>query len=87
MPRFIAAADILALKYILPDTRPAQVAANFTNPAAACRALGMAAPEFSRNLHALKGAAGLSGSDNVIIHVPSGNVFFNGECIGNVRDG
>jgi hypothetical protein len=48
--------------------------------------LGMDRAEFNKNLHSLKKRL-LRGNDNVIIHVPSGDVFFNGEHIGNVFDG
>jgi hypothetical protein len=32
------------------------------------------------------GAAGLGGADNLIIHIPSGDAFFNGEYIGDLKD-
>lgn len=50
------------------------------------RALGMSRNELSDALHSLKRAAGLGGADNVLIHLPSGDVFYNGENIGNLHD-
>ena len=46
----------------------------------------MTRDELRRALHNLKDAIGLGGADNVEIHIPSGDVFFNGENIGNLRD-
>jgi hypothetical protein len=67
--------------------KPEALAAYYTNPNAACRALGMDRFKFKENLHKLKDAHNLSGNDNVIIHVPSGDVFFGEEYVGNVCDG
>jgi hypothetical protein len=63
------------------------LAGGYTDPAAACLALGMDKGTFSRNLHAVKRHAGLRGDDDIIILVPGGDVMHNGECIGNVHDG
>lgn len=57
-----------------------------TDAGAAAQGLGMSSAEFRRAIHALKDAAGLGGADNVRIHVPSGDVYFNDERIGNLRD-
>ncbi len=49
-------------------------------------ALGMTRDQLRKAIHSLKAAIGLGGADNVQIHVPSGEVFFNGESIGNLND-
>ncbi len=49
-------------------------------------ALGMTRLQLGAAIHSIKAGAGLGGSDNVLIHIPSGDVFFNGENIGNVFD-
>jgi hypothetical protein len=69
------------------DAGPVELAGNYTDPKAACRALGMDRIQFKENLHKLKDAHNLSGNDNVIIRVPSGDVFFGKEHLGNVCDG
>ena len=63
------------------------LAARFANPDAACRALKMDRNLFRLHPHALKDAAGLGGADEVLIDVPSGDVFHEDECIGNMFDG
>jgi hypothetical protein len=68
------------------DARPEKFAGDYTDEKDARRALGMDRAEFNKNLHSLKKRL-LRGNDNVIIHVPSGDVFFNGEHIRNVFDG
>jgi hypothetical protein len=55
------------------------------NPDYAARALQMDRNELSRALHELKRAAGLAPDDNVRIMVPSGDVYFRSEYIGNLR--
>ncbi|MGH9352156.1 MAG: RHS repeat-associated core domain-containing protein, partial [Terriglobia bacterium] len=52
----------------------------------AARALGMSRNQLGDAVHAIKGALGLGGADNVLLHVPSGDVYYNDEVIGNVRD-
>jgi RHS repeat-associated protein len=47
--------------------------------------LGMDRYGLGDALHAIKGAAGLAPSDNVKVLVPSGDVYFGTEYIGNVR--
>jgi RHS repeat-associated protein len=49
-------------------------------------ALDMSRAELGTAIHSLKDAAGLGGADNIIIHIPSGDAFFNGEYIGNLKD-
>jgi hypothetical protein len=64
------------------------LAGSFTSDvgSVSARALGMSRNDFSDALHSLKKAAGLGGADNVLIHLPSGDVFYNGENIGNLHD-
>ncbi|MEO8716084.1 MAG: hypothetical protein ABI369_13825, partial [Acetobacteraceae bacterium] len=57
-----------------------------TDPGDAARGLGMTRSGFRRAIHLLKDALGLSGDDTLQIHIPSGDVWFNGELIGNLRD-
>lgn len=52
----------------------------------ACKALGLDRREASKVLHALKGHARLGGANNVLIEIPSGDVYYGDECIGNLRD-
>jgi len=52
----------------------------------ACRTLRVDRNQASRALHELKEAIGLGGADNVIIHLPSGDLYWGDECIGNLRD-
>jgi len=54
--------------------------------AALAGALGMSRQSLGNAIESIKGANGLGGADNVQIHVATGNVFFNGEYIGNVFD-
>jgi hypothetical protein len=49
-------------------------------------ALGMSRNQLRTAIHSLKDAAGLGGADNVVIHIPSGEVFFNGGSIGSLND-
>jgi hypothetical protein len=57
-----------------------------TNPRDAARGLGMSPSEFRRAIHSLKDGIGLSGDENVQIHIPTGDAYFNGEIVGNLHD-
>jgi hypothetical protein len=57
-----------------------------TNPDFAARALKMDRNVLSNRLHDLKYRAGLGGGDNVRIMIPSGDVYFGAELIGNLRE-
>jgi hypothetical protein len=57
-----------------------------TNPDYAARALKMDRNLLSARLHDIKGRAGLGGGDNVKIMIPSGDVYFGPELIGNLRE-
>jgi len=50
----------------------------------ACKAMGLDRRRASKILHQLKKFLG--GDDNVLIHIPSGDVYYGDECIGNLRD-
>jgi hypothetical protein len=50
------------------------------------RGLGMSKRDLSDALHSLKAAVGLRGSDNVLIEIPSGDVYYGDEKIGNLFD-
>lgn len=56
------------------------------NPDYAARALRMDRNVLRRILHNVKDHAGLSGDDNVRAMVPSGDVYYGSEYIGNLRD-
>ncbi|MGH7155566.1 MAG: hypothetical protein ACREF3_16685 [Acetobacteraceae bacterium] len=53
---------------------------------ATAKALGMSRDQLGDAIHTIKHAAGLGGADDILIHIPTGNVFFGGEWIGNVND-
>jgi hypothetical protein len=55
------------------------------NPDYAARALQMDRNVLSKILHEMKKDAGLAGDDNVRITIPSGDVYFGSEYIGNLR--
>lgn len=57
-----------------------------SDPVDAARGLGMSSANFRRAIHSLKHGVGLGGGDDVLFHIPSGDVFFNGEYIGNLHD-
>ena len=52
----------------------------------ACKALGLDRRRASRILHELKEDNLLGPADNVRIHIPSGDVYFGDECIGNLGE-
>jgi hypothetical protein len=56
------------------------------NPDYAARALGIDRNVFSKILHEMKKDAGLGGNDNVRIMIPSGDVYFGSEFIGNLSN-
>jgi hypothetical protein len=56
------------------------------SPDYAARALRMDRDVLSRILHEMKKDAGLGGDDNVRIMLPSGDVYFGSEHIGNLRN-
>ena len=56
------------------------------NPDYAARALRMDRDVFSRILHKMKKDAGLGGDDNLRVMLPSGDVYFGPEHIGNLRN-
>jgi len=56
------------------------------NPDYAARALRMDRNVLSERLHDIKKDAGLAGDDNVRIMIPSGDVYFGSEVIGNLRE-
>ncbi len=56
------------------------------NPRYAAREPGMTDIQMSDAIHRLKEGAGLRGGDNLLFHLPSGDVYFNGEIIGNLHD-
>ena len=56
------------------------------NPDYAARALKMDRNDLSRAFHDLKDDAGLAPNDNVRIMIPSGDVYFGPQLIGNLRD-
>jgi hypothetical protein len=49
--------------------------------------LGMDRKELSDNLHKIKDSAGVKGNKSVSVDLNSGDVYFNGENIGNLFDG
>lgn len=55
------------------------------NPDYAARALRMDRNLLSERLHLMKDDAGLGGDDNVRIMIPSGDVYFGSEHIGNLK--
>jgi hypothetical protein len=55
------------------------------NPNYAARALRMDRSVFNRILHDIKKRAGLAGDDDVRIMIPSGDVYYDSEYIGNLR--
>jgi hypothetical protein len=57
-----------------------------TNPDYAARALRIDRNVLSERLHAIKDREGLGGNDNVRIMIPSGDVYYGSEHIGNLRD-
>ncbi len=57
-----------------------------TNPDYAARALRMDRTVLSRILHDIKEHAGLTGDDDVRIMIPSGDVYYGPEHIGNLRE-
>jgi hypothetical protein len=57
-----------------------------TNFGYACRVLRLDPDVASEALHAIKEHAGLSGSDVCIFDTETGDVFHNGEYIGNLGD-
>jgi hypothetical protein len=57
-----------------------------TNPDYAARALRMDRTVFSKILHDIKEHAGLVGGGDVRIMIPSGDVYFDSEYIGNLRE-
>jgi hypothetical protein len=57
-----------------------------TNPNYAARALRMDRNAFSERLHEIKDHAGLAGDDDVRIMIPSGDVYYGSEHIGNLRE-
>jgi hypothetical protein len=57
-----------------------------TSPDYAARALRMDRTVLSTRLHDIKDHAGLSGDDNVRIMIPSGDVYYGSEHIGNLRE-
>jgi hypothetical protein len=57
-----------------------------TSPDYAARALRMDRNVLSRILHQIKNDAALGGDDNVRIMIPSGDVYFGSEHIGNLRN-
>jgi len=52
----------------------------------ACKELGLDRRRASRVLHELKEDNSLGGDDNVLIHIPSRDVYYGEECIGNLHD-
>ncbi len=46
----------------------------------------MSRAQLRNAMHRLKDAVCLGGADDVLIHIPTGEVFFNGESIGNLHD-
>lgn len=67
--------------------KPMQLAANTTtNFRHACRALGLDPNAASEALHDAKQAAGLGGADNCVFDLGTGDIFHNGEHIGNLGD-
>ncbi|HJS86306.1 MAG TPA: hypothetical protein VJ779_12675 [Acetobacteraceae bacterium] len=56
-----------------------------SDPNHAARALGLPRIGVGNAIHKLKDAAGLRGDDDVLIHIPSGEVYYNGESIGNLH--
>ena len=60
----------------------------FTNEVnnSTANALGMSRNQLRGAIHSLKKANGLGGADNVIIHIPSGDVYFGPDFIGNLND-
>lgn len=71
-----------------PGQRPNIVEAGYStmDERHAARGLGMSYNAIGRAIHRLKEALGLRGDENLLIEVPSGNVYFNGEIVGNLRD-
>jgi hypothetical protein len=53
---------------------------------ATAQALNMTRSQLRTAIHVLKDAANLGPSDNVLIHIPTGDAYFNGEWIGNLHD-
>ncbi|MGA9866249.1 MAG: hypothetical protein WBQ75_07375 [Acetobacteraceae bacterium] len=70
------------------STNPELIEVNrFTSdPSDAARGLGMSPMNFRKAIHSLKDGLGLRGDDDLLFHIPSGDVFFNGENVGNLHD-
>lgn len=66
--------------------KPMLVAATTSNFKHACKALGIDPIDASEALHAAKSAAGLGGADNCTFDLTTGDIFHNGEHIGNLGD-
>lgn len=68
--------------------QPLSLVSSFTRDVnnTTARALRMTRKQLSRALHMIKDATGLGGADNVIIYLPSGDVYDGDELIGNLRD-
>jgi phage gpG-like protein len=49
-------------------------------------ALRMSRSDLRKAIHSLKDHAGLRGDDDVVIHIPTGNVYFGDEVIGHLHD-
>jgi hypothetical protein len=68
------------------NTNEHQVAVLTKNFGYACRVLKLDPIEATEILHQLKEAAGLGGADNCTFDTETGDVFYNGEHIGNLGD-
>jgi hypothetical protein len=94
--RFATADEAGAASYHpASDVRPSdqsgenstQLAAGTTNNFNyACKVLGIDPIEASQALHSAKSAAGLSGADVCTFDLETGDIFYNGELIGNLGD-
>lgn len=68
------------------DTRAIEVVRWTSDVDEAARGLGMSRRAIGRAIHRLKNGLGLRGDDNLLIEIPSGDVYFNGENVGNLGD-
>ncbi len=63
-----------------------QVAASTNDFDYACKALKLNPKKASAILHAIKNREDLGGADNCIFDTKTGDVIFNGEVIGNLKE-